>query len=100
MSVIDRICAAIDAAFQSDSSLRARFPEAPAAGGKPSASLKQHVTDRLGHDRRYAIDETKIRGELGYAPSLQFAEGFAATLRWYLDNEPWWRSIRSRSCGP
>jgi dTDP-glucose 4,6-dehydratase len=97
IAVIDTICAEVDAAFAGDSSLARHFPEAPAAQGRPSASLKTYVTDRPGHDRRYAIDETKARTELGYAPARDFREGFAATLDWYLANEEWWRAIRDGS---
>jgi dTDP-D-glucose 4,6-dehydratase len=68
--------ATVDRAFAADSSLAARFPDAPAASGKTSDTLKTYVTDRAGHDRRYAIDETKARTELGYAPRRTFAEGF------------------------
>jgi len=93
IAVIDTLCAAVDAAFIADPSLARRFPDAPAAKDIATATLKATVTDRPGHDRRYAIDETKARTELGYAPARDFATGFAATLRWYLDNEPWWRSI-------
>ncbi len=93
LTVIDTLCAAVDAAFAADPGLAARFPSAPAASGEPTASLKSWVTDRAGHDRRYAIDETRARGELGYAPARDFASGFAATLAWYLANEPWWRAI-------
>ena len=93
LTVIDTLCAAVDAAFADDAKLAARFPDAPAAQGMPSASLKTRVADRPGHDRRYAIDETKIRGELGYAPQRSFEQGFAATLAWYLANETWWRGV-------
>jgi dTDP-glucose 4,6-dehydratase len=93
MAVIDAICAAVDDAFATDNGLARRFPSAPAANGKPSASLKTFVRDRPGHDRRYAIDERKIRDELGYAPAKDFASGFAETLNWFLDNEAWWRGI-------
>jgi dTDP-glucose 4,6-dehydratase len=53
------------------------------------------VPDRPGHDRRYAIDAGKIRRELGWAPRHGFAEGLAATVRWYLDHRAWWEKIRS-----
>jgi len=96
MAVIDQICATVDVAFARDPSLAHRFPDAPAANGQPSASLKSFVTDRKGHDRRYAIDERKSRAELGYAPRRSFAEGFAATLDWYLANEDWWRPLMQR----
>jgi dTDP-glucose 4,6-dehydratase len=65
-----------------------------AAMGKPE-SLLRFVPDRPGHDRRYAIDDTKIRKELGIAPRVPFEEGIRETVRWYLDNEPWWRAIQS-----
>ncbi len=58
--VVARLCETIDARFASDKSLARRFPKAPAAAGKPTASAIQHVTDRPGHDRRYAIDARKI----------------------------------------
>jgi dTDP-glucose 4,6-dehydratase len=96
LHVIEEICATVDRAFAADSSLAARFPDAPAASGKTSDTLKTYVTDRAGHDRRYAIDETKARAELGYAPRRTFAEGFAQTLAWYLGNEGWWRPLLSR----
>lgn len=95
--VIDKICAAIDEAFAADPSLGQRFPDAPAAQGRPTASLKTHVTDRPGHDRRYAINDTKARNELGYQAAHSFDVRFAETLRWYLDNEQWWRSVMDGS---
>lgn len=93
LEVIAEICRTVDRAFANDPSLAARFTDAPAAKGQPTDSLKTFVTDRKGHDRRYAIDETKIRGELGYAPRRTFSEGFAETLAWYLANEDWWRPL-------
>jgi len=93
LTVIETLCSAVDAAFAADPSLCARFPDAPAARGAATASLKTTVADRPGHDRRYAIDERKARAELGYAPQRTFAQGFAATLDWYIANEPWWRGV-------
>jgi dTDP-glucose 4,6-dehydratase len=52
------------------------------------------VEDRKGHDRRYSIDDRKLRGELGYAPQVDFDEGLAATVQWYRDNEAWWRPLK------
>jgi dTDP-glucose 4,6-dehydratase len=97
LAVIEEICRTVDAAFAADPSLAARFPDAPAARGRPTAELKTFVEDRKGHDRRYAIDEAKIRGELGYAPARDFATGFAETLAWYLANEGWWRPLLDRA---
>jgi dTDP-glucose 4,6-dehydratase len=65
-----------------------------AAMGKPESFLK-FVPDRPGHDRRYAIDDTKIRSGLGVAPRVPFEEGIRETVRWYLENEPWWRAVQS-----
>ena len=93
LTVIDTLCAAMDAAFAADPALAVRFADAPPAKGQPTASLKSFVADRPGHDRRYAIDCSKAAAELGYAPARDFATGFSGTLRWYLDNEPWWRDI-------
>ncbi|KPF77626.1 dTDP-glucose 4,6-dehydratase [alpha proteobacterium AAP81b] len=93
IAVIDTLCAAVDAAFAADPALATRFPDAPAAQGQPTETLKTWVKDRPGHDRRYAIDETRARTELGYVPARSFDQGFAATLRWYLDNEAWWRGV-------
>ena len=57
--------------------------------------LITHVTDRLGHDARYAIDSTKLQSELGWEPSLQFEEGIEKTVRWYLDHQEWLDNITS-----
>ncbi|NIY78433.1 dTDP-glucose 4,6-dehydratase [Celeribacter sp. HF31] len=54
------------------------------------------VTDRPGHDARYAIDPTRIRDELGWRPSVTVEEGLARTVQWYLDNENWWRPLQAR----
>ncbi len=54
-----------------------------------SEKLITYVTDRSGHDLRYAIDSTKLKNELGWEPSLQFEEGIEKTVRWYLDNKKW-----------
>ena len=60
-----------------------------------SLDLITYVTDRLGHDARYAIDSTKLQKELGWEPSLQFEEGIEKTVRWYLDNQEWMDNITS-----
>jgi dTDP-glucose 4,6-dehydratase len=60
-----------------------------------SEKLITYVTDRAGHDLRYAIDSTKLKNELGWEPSLQFEEGIEKTVRWYLDNQKWMDRITS-----
>ena len=60
-----------------------------------SDKLITYVTDRAGHDLRYAIDSTKLKNELGWEPSLQFEEGIEKTVIWYLDNIEWLENITS-----
>ena len=96
LDVIGAICREVDRAFAEVDGLAARYPDAPAAKGVPTESLKTFVTDRAGHDRRYAIDETKARAELGYAPERGFDEGLRQSLRWYLGNEGWWQALLAR----
>lgn len=60
-----------------------------------SEELITYVTDRLGHDMRYAIDSRKLQAELGWEPSLQFEEGIEKTVKWYLDNEEWMENVTS-----
>jgi dTDP-glucose 4,6-dehydratase len=93
IKVIETLCELVDVAFEQTPSLRSRFPDAPPSKGQSTSALKTYVKDRPGHDRRYAIDERKIRTELGYSPAHSFKSGIAATAAWYLNNEPWWRSI-------
>lgn len=62
--------------------------------GKPE-SLIAHVTDRKGHDMRYAIDPTKIHDELGWLPETKFEDGIKKTIQWYLNNRAWWETIIS-----
>jgi dTDP-glucose 4,6-dehydratase len=82
LSVVQAICAALD---------RMR----PRASGS-YADLITFVTDRPGHDQRYAIDASRIRDELGWTPQETFETGLEKTVRWYLDNESWWRTILDR----
>ena len=72
----------------------------PSANGEavetyPDMDLITYVTDRLGHDARYAIDSRKLKNELGWEPSLQFEEGITKTVHWYLDNQEWMDNVTS-----
>ena len=80
LQVIDAICGQLDKAL----------PE-----GAPHENLKTFVKDRPGHDRRYAIDCTKIEKELGWTPKYGFEEGMAKTVDWYLSNLPWCENVTS-----
>jgi len=80
LQVVERICDVLD-------ELR------PAAAGA-RRRLITFVPDRPGHDRRYAIDATRLRSELGWVPQYDFDSGIRSTVQWYLDNEWWWRPIR------
>jgi len=66
---------------------------APAPSGRPHAESIALVRDRPGHDFRYALDSGKLMNETGWRPTMAFAEGLEATVRWYLDNQPWCRAI-------
>ena len=64
--------------------------------GAPHDRLVSFVTDRPGHDLRYAIDPKRMRGELGWRPSVTLEEGLRRTVRWYLDNRDWWQALQGR----
>lgn len=68
----------------------------PIHGGAPYRDLISFVSDRPGHDFRYAIDFTKVQNELGWSPQHSFEEGLLATVRWYVDNAAWWQPLLSK----
>lgn len=84
IDVVRRICAVLDELVPGDS---------------PRESLIEFVTDRPGHDARYAIDATRLETKLGWSAQETFDTGIAKTVRWYLDNEWWWRPLRDRYDG-
>ncbi len=93
IDIVKLICRLIDRRFAIRADLREGYPACPAARGEPSASLISYVTDRAGHDFRYAIDTTLIRRELGYEPKVSFEIGIERTIDWYLDNPAWWQAV-------
>jgi dTDP-glucose 4,6-dehydratase len=93
--VVGLICDTLDRAFAEDPGLASRFPSCPAAAGSSCRPLIAYVTDRPGHDHRYAIDASKLAGELGHRCSVDFESGLGQTIRWYLGNETWWRDVTS-----
>ncbi|KAF0183763.1 MAG: dTDP-glucose 4,6-dehydratase [Hyphomonadaceae bacterium] len=84
IDVVNRICDLLDTMTPGDA---------------PRRALIGFVADRPGHDRRYAIDPAKIEVELGWRPQTGFAEGLERTVRWYLDNDWWWRPLRAAGHG-
>jgi dTDP-glucose 4,6-dehydratase len=95
--LVHELCRLADESFARDPTLKARFPSSPAATGAPSKTLIRFVTDRPGHDRRYAIDCSKIERELGFVPRVSITDGLERTFAWYLDNESWWRGVGAGS---
>jgi dTDP-glucose 4,6-dehydratase len=91
--VVGMICDTIDRAFAADSGLASRVPSCPAASGRSCHALIGYVTDRLGHDHRYAINATKLATELGSRCSVGFESGLGQTVQWYLDHDAWWRDV-------
>ncbi|MBO9749292.1 MULTISPECIES: dTDP-glucose 4,6-dehydratase [Xanthomonas] len=80
IEVVRTICALLD-------------QQRPRSDGQLRASQITHVTDRPGHDRRYAIDASKLRNELGWQPAYTFEQGIALTVQWYLDNQAWVQGV-------
>jgi dTDP-glucose 4,6-dehydratase len=87
LEIVDRICETAEALRPAASN--------PALKGKSYRDLKTFVADRPGHDRRYAIDATKIRRELGWAPRHSFEDGLAATARWYSEHGEWSAAVQA-----
>ncbi len=71
----------------------------PRGDGRPHASAVTHVTDRPGHDRRYAIDDRRLRGEIGFVPPTDFETGLARTVEWYLANQDWLAGLKRERYG-
>jgi dTDP-glucose 4,6-dehydratase len=94
LRIIETVCDLVDEEFRQRAELGNRYPCSAPAQGRSSRSLIQHVPDRPGHDRRYAVDGGKL-ARLGFTPQTLLATGLAETVRWYLENESWWRRIMS-----
>jgi len=84
LQVVETICALLD-------------EKRPRPNGAPYRDLIQFVEDRLGHDRRYAIDASKIRRELGWQAHLNFTDGLSQTIDWYMNNRAWWQPLREKA---
>ncbi|MFI5298400.1 MAG: dTDP-glucose 4,6-dehydratase [Polyangiales bacterium] len=90
VEIVDTICASLEALVPARENTALR-----ASNVASYAALKTYVADRPGHDRRYAIDATKVTSELGWKPAHSFAEGLARTVRWYLDHRGWCDAVQA-----
>jgi dTDP-glucose 4,6-dehydratase len=97
IQLVQTLCGIADELFADDPQLRVRFPQSPAAGDQPTDRLITYVTDRAGHDRRYAIDCRKIETELGYRAAVTLEAGLRETFAWYLANPGWWQAVMDGS---
>lgn len=93
IDIVKVVCKLMNKAFAANPELAERYPLAKAAIEGEAEGLITFVTDRAGHDRRYAIDATKTNNELGYKPAESFETGIAKTVDWYLSNEGWWKEL-------
>jgi dTDP-glucose 4,6-dehydratase len=96
IEIVRSLCGLVDKSLEERADLRAAFPGSPAVQAKSAVDLIKHVRDRLGHDRRYAINYAKAQRELGYAPARDLPSGLGATLDWYLANTQWWQALLGR----
>ena len=93
IDIVKLLCEIMDSSFAERPELSQKYPEAAPANGKASVDLITYVTDRAGHDWRYAIDAGKSQRELGYTPKETFETGIVKTVDWYLDNPEWWQPL-------
>lgn len=93
IDIVNLVCELLNQAFENDDSLKQKYPLGTKVASGEAQSLITYVTDRLGHDRRYAIDATKTRNELQYQPKESFETGIKKTVEWYLANEDWWKGL-------
>jgi dTDP-glucose 4,6-dehydratase len=96
IEIVRTLCDLTDAYLAERPDLREAFPASPAVSGKRAADLITHVRDRLGHDRRYAINYGKAERDLEYAPARDLTQGLRATLEWYIANTAWWQALMGR----
>jgi energy-coupling factor transporter ATP-binding protein EcfA2 len=89
LEMVDQVCACLEALLPAAANPAMRRREVATY-----ADLKRRVPDRPGHDRRYAVDSGKIRGELGWAPRYALQEGLAQTVRWYAEHRDWCRKVQ------
>lgn len=96
IQIVRALCALVDRRLSEHSEFRDLFPHSPISNGKQAVQLIAHVRDRLGHDRRYAINYSKAARDLGYSPARDLSQGLASTVDWYLRHVEWWQILLGR----
>jgi dTDP-glucose 4,6-dehydratase len=93
IEIVRTLCELVDQHLSAFPQLRESFPHSPIFSGRKAVELIAHVTDRPGHDRRYAIDYSKAARDLGYKPARDLASGLKSTVDWYVRHVQWWRDL-------
>ncbi|MEP1383336.1 MAG: dTDP-glucose 4,6-dehydratase [Paraglaciecola sp.] len=93
IDIVKLVCEKMNQAFATSTELQEKYPDAAKAIKGRAENLITYVTDRAGHDRRYAIDATKTNNELQYKPEETFESGITKTIDWYLVNDSWWKPL-------
>ncbi|BFM11781.1 dTDP-glucose 4,6-dehydratase [Simiduia litorea] len=99
LDLVKYICCKMNQLFQAKPELSQQFPTALAARNNESEKLITHVSDRAGHDRRYAVNINRATEDFGYRPSETFDTGIQRTLEWYLANQDWWQPLLPETAG-
>jgi len=93
IDLVLKLCELLDEKLSQNNEFIKIFPECSIIKNKESRDLIVYIEDRLGHDRRYAIDSKKITKELGFSPRVNYLDGLSSTILWYLNNKDWWRPL-------
>lgn len=96
LELVRLLCASMHRLFAASSDLSSEFPRSLPAQGANSFGLIEHVRDRPGHDRRYAIDYSRAVRDLAYSPAVALRDGLGMAVKWYLSHQEWWRALLGR----
>jgi len=97
IKLVHLLCGLVDAHLAQHPEMRASYPDSPHFSGGCATQLIQHVRDRPGHDRRYAIDFRRAQTELGYSPKQDLSGGLRTTLEWYVAHGDWWQPLLNQN---
>ncbi len=93
IDIVNLVCELMNEQFKNNKDLVVKYPKATKAAAGQSQELITFVTDRAGHDQRYAINPTKSNQELDYSPEESFETGIRKTVEWYLNNQSFWKPL-------